>query len=387
MRRGILLLVVAGAAALIFVSLRPSPVRVETARAQRGPLRVTVDEEGETRAHDRFVVASPVAGRLARIGLEDGDAVRRDQVIASIDPLPLTTREREEVTARVEAAQSVERQAQARVEHARADHQQAQRDLARTERLAKDGVVSSQVLEQARNAETTAADELAAARFSAQAAASEVKIAKAGLIALESERGNGSRIVRLRAPVSGNVLRVLEKSERVVAPGMALMVLGDPAKIEVVVDVLSTDAVKIEPGAPVELVGWGGDHPLRARVRLVEPEGFTKISALGIEEKRVNVIADFVDPPGRLGDGYRVETRIIIWSGANVLQAPSSALFRQGSAWCVFLIEGGKARRREVEAGHRGETATEILRGLDEGATVIVHPTNQIADGARVTTR
>ena len=184
--------------------------------------------------------------------------------------------------------------------------------------------------------------------------------------------------------MAGRVLRVIEKSERVVPAGTPILTLGDSKQLEIVADVLSTDAVKIQPGMPVFLEGWGGDHPIRARVRLVEPGGFTKVSALGIEEKRVNVISDFVDSPGPLGDGYRVETRTVIWSGEKVLKVPQSALFRQGQGWSVFAIEGGRAKRHDVEIGHRNQAEAEILNGISAGEEVILHPSNQLNDGARV---
>jgi HlyD family secretion protein len=180
---------------------------------------------------------------------------------------------------------------------------------------------------------------------------------------------------------------VLEKSERVVPAGTPILSVGDAAKLEIVVDVLSTDAVKVSPGMPVLLENWGGEQPLRACVRLVEPSGFTKVSALGIEEQRVNVIADFVDAPGRLGDGYRVEARIVIWQAENVLKVPSGALFRHGQDWNVFAIENGRARARQVEIGHRSAFDAEVLRGIEEGTEVIVHPSNEIANGMPVKTQ
>jgi HlyD family secretion protein len=182
------------------------------------------------------------------------------------------------------------------------------------------------------------------------------------------------------------VLRVIEKSERVVPMGTPILILGEPGQIEVVADVLSTDAVKIRPGATVLLDGWGGDHPLRARVRLVEPYGFTKVSALGVEEQRVNVISDFVDSPGPLGDGYRVEAHIVIWTSQNVLKVPLSAVFRRGQGWSTFVIAAGRARTRNIEIGHRNESEVEILSGVAEGEQVILHPSNQLAEGTRVRT-
>ncbi len=380
-------LVALSVVALIVVAFLPSPIKVETARITRGPLQVTVDEEGEARAHDRFVVAAPIAGRLTRVELHDGDAVSVNQVVAVINPLPIDQRERAEITARVKSAEALKQSADAAVEHARADNEQAKRDLRRAENLVEGGVISRQSLEQARNAETISKNELEAARFNAQAAASEVNVAKAGLIAVESDQSGASRLVTLRSPVRGRVLRVIEKSERVVTSGTPIVVVGDPRKLEVVVDLLSTDAVKVKPGAAMLLENWGGEAAIRARVRTVEPSAFTKVSALGIEEQRANVVADFVDPPGPLGDGYRVETRIIIWEAESVLKVPSSGLFRHGDGWSVFVVENGKAIRREVEIGHRSQFEAEVLRGIEEGAQVVLHPTNQISDGSRVESR
>lgn len=369
--------------ALMFFLLRPSPISVETAKVTRGPLRVTVDEDGETRAHDRFVVAAPVAGRLLRVELEEGDNVSANAVVAKLEPLPLNQQQREEVLARIGTAEATKHQADARLAHAQEDHEQSRRDLVRAETLAKQSVLSTQVLEQARNAEITSREELEAAKFSTLAAASEVKVARAGLIGMDTAI-KPHEIISLRSPVAGRVLRVAEKSERVVPAGTPVLVLGDPSKIEVVTDVLTTDAVNVKPGAPIYLEGWGGDHPLRAKVRLIEPAGFTKISALGVEEKRVNVIADFVDSPDGLADGYRVETRIVTWEGQNVLKIPGSAAFREGETWGVFAVERGRARRKTVQIGHRNQIEVEILRGLIEGEEVILHPSNQLKDDGRI---
>ncbi|HKV38831.1 MAG TPA: HlyD family efflux transporter periplasmic adaptor subunit, partial [Blastocatellia bacterium] len=195
------------------------------------------------------------------------------------------------------------------------------------------------------------------------------------------------RTVNLRSPISGYVLRIVEKSDRVLAPGSPVLIIGDQAKLEVVVDVLSTEAVKVRPGAEMLLDGWGGDHTIRACVRTVEPEAFTKVSALGIEEQRVNIVGDFVDPVDRLGDGYRVEARIIVWQSSNVLEIPSSALFRHGLEWSVFVLESGHARRRPVQVGHRNPLQAEILGGIKEGDRVVLHPTNQLDDGSRIEVR
>jgi HlyD family secretion protein len=233
--------------------------------------------------------------------------------------------------------------------------------------------------------ETTRQKELEAAEFTAHKADYEVRAAEAALLAASGQTdGNSDVAVELRAPISGSVLRVLEESERVVTVGTPLLELGDPEKLEIVIDILSTDAVPVRPQAPVLIEEWGGAGALQGRIRLVEPSGFTKISALGVEEQRVNVIADFVDDPGKLGDGYRIEARIVVWKGDNVLKIPSSALFRRRDAWNVFVVEGGRARRRAIEVGHRNPFEVEVLGGLQEGDLVVVHPSDTLDDGVRV---
>jgi HlyD family secretion protein len=376
---------VAGVAGAIV--LRPSPVRVEVARVRRGPMRVTVDAEGKTRARDRFVVATPVSGRLARIDLHRGDAVRRDEVIARIEPLPmapLDPRQLAEAKARVAAAEQLKHEADAVVERARADCEQAGRELSRAEKLIETGDVSRQDFERARNAALTCRQQIEAANYRARAAASEVEVAKAALITVErAGQSGGDATVLVRAPVGGRVLRVVEESERVVTAGAPLLELSNPS-LEVVIEVLSVDAVKVKPGMSVMIEGWGGEQALEARVRLVEPSAFTKISALGVEEQRVNVIADFIEPDTPLGDGYRVESQIVIWETNGRLKAPLSALFRSGQRWNAFVVENGLAKRREVETGHRADFEVEVLSGLQEDEIVISHPSNLVADGVRV---
>jgi HlyD family secretion protein len=385
-RRWIWLLVVLLAAAGGYFLLRPKPVPVEVAEVTRGPMTVTVEEEGETRIHDHFVISAPVAGRLLRIDLDAGDTVQKGQIIARIVPAPIEPRQRAELVAQLEAAKASTREAQAQVDRAQSEYQQASRDRSRSEQLAASGVISREALEQSQTKEATALKALEAARQRLDAAKAQEAAAKARL--LEAERGGTpGAVVLVRSPLKGKVLRLLEQSERVVTPGMPLLDLGYSPQLEVVTDVLSTEAVKVHAGDPVLLEGWGGGKPIRARVRLVEPSGFTKISALGIEEQRVNVVIDFVDPPGPLGDGYRVEARIIIWQSGDVLKLPASALFRHGDGWAVFTVENGRARLREVKIGHRNASEAEILSGIDAGSPVVLHPTNEIREGIRVRNR
>ena len=238
--------------------------------------------------------------------------------------------------------------------------------------------MSPQAAEQAHNAETTISSELGAARFRAKSAAAEVRLAKSALIA-----GKGA-LFQVRSPISGRILRITDRSERVVAAGTPLLTMGDISKLEVVVELLSTEAVKVRPGMLVIVEGWGGSQPLHARVRMVEPYAFTKISALGVEEKRTNVVADLLDAPQALGDGYRVKARIVVWETGKAVKVPASALFRCGEAWCAFIVENGRAKRRVVKLGQRNAQEAEVLEGLAPGETVIRHPANEVEDGTRI---
>jgi HlyD family secretion protein len=377
-KRLVLILALLGAAVYAALALRPRPVLVETAVAARGPLVVSIDEDGETRIHHRYVVAAPVAGRLERITLHPGDAVAAGTAVARLDPLPLDPRSREQAEARLAAAQASQREAETLVRRAGAALDQARRTRQRLERLAAEQVIAAEALDAARTAAHTAESDLAAARFRSRAAAFEVANARAVLL------GASGGAVPVLAPIAGRVLRLCEECEKVVAAGTSLLELGDAGELEVVVDILSSDAVQVRPGAPMLLDAGAGGTRLRARVRTVEPSGFTKVSPLGVEEQRVNVIGDFLDPPGTLGDRFRVEAQIVVWEGNDVLKVPAGALFREGKGWAVFTVADGRARHRAVEVGHRNPDEVEILAGLAPGETVIVHPSDAIGDGVRV---
>ncbi len=386
-KRIVLALVVAGIAVATVIAFRPKPTQVEGARAVRGPLQVTIDEDGETRAKDRFTLAAPVTGRLSRITLREGDAVGPDTVLATISPLPLDPRELAEIRAQVQSAEALERQAAEQMAQAATEHAQTQRELARISQLGRDKLVAQQDVEKAESKEASAAKALAAAEFHAKSASAEVARARSGLISLEAQQHEAGKVVSIRPPVPCRILRILEKSERVVPSGTPIVVLSNPQKIEIVVDLLSSDAVKVHAGTPAIIENWGGDHPLRARVRTVEPYGFTKVSALGIEEQRANVIADFVDAPDGLGDGYRVDARIVIWESPSVLKVPASALFRAGQCWNVFVADQGRAHLVPVEVGHRNTLEAEITKGTSAGVLVILHPPNSLKEGMKVTMR
>lgn len=375
------LLLALAAAWLVF---RDRPLVVDVAVTTRGPMQVTVDQEGEVRVHDRYVVAAPVSGRMVRIGLHDGDPVKPGQTIAVLEPAPLDPRSRQEALARVAAAEALVREAAQHVRQSAAERAQAAREAARMQALAREEFVADEMAEKARTALLSAEAAVAAATARETAARFELNAARAALLAIPGADGRTPRQVTIAAPVAGHVLRVLEQSERIVSAGTPLVVIGDPTRFELVADVLSSDAVKVSPGAEVLLDEWGGDRPLRARVRLVEPYAFTKVSALGIEEQRVNVVMDPVDPLGRLGDGYRILARIVVWSSPDVLKAPASAVFRHGDGWGVFVVENGVARIRAVQAGQRNAREVEIRDGLAAGTPLVRYPSNDLADGMRV---
>lgn len=387
MRKLVLVAAVAGIAVLLVLAFRPSALDVDVATVGRGALQETLEQEGKTRMHDSFVLASPVAGRLKRIELHAGDRVKVGEIVATIDPVPLEPQQRAALEARLQTAQELEREAAARVQRAQADSSQAKADLERATKLAAEGVIAREALEKAQTGDKTANKELDAALFKSKAAASQVEEAKAALLATAAQDPAGIKTVYLRSPVPGRILRLIEQSERVVGQGTPVVSIGYTPRLEIVADYLTTDAVKISPGMPALIEEWGGSKPILARVRLVEPGAFTKISALGVEEQRVNVVLDFVSAPEQLGDAYRVEVRVITWQSPSVLKVPLSALFRRGDDWNVFIAETDRASRRNVKIGHRSDLEAEVLDGLREGERVIVHPGNELTDASRIRIR
>jgi HlyD family secretion protein len=372
----------------------PTPVSVDAVAARRGPLQVTVEEEGRTRVKDRFVVSAPVPGYLRRVDLEVGDVVSKGRQIAELEPLRsavLDPRSRAEAEASAASARAALDAAKEKARAATADAEYARERNRRMKKLAGDGFISKDDLEQS----DSEAKKAEATRLSAEAAvsAAQADLEKAQSVlrysAAEHASG-GEKTVIVRAPVSGRVLKLHRESEGVVNSGDPLVDIGNPRLLEVKAEVLSADAVKIRKGTPVVFERWGGDKPLSGRVRVVEPAGFTKISSLGVEEQRVLVIVDFTSPVEvweGLGDAYRLDTSFIIWEGKDVLQAPASALFRKDEDWSLFAIENKRARLRAVEVGHRNGLAAEILSGLKEGEMIVAHPDDQIKDGAKVKVR
>jgi HlyD family secretion protein len=372
------------------VAMWPESIEVDIVPVERRAMQVTIDEEGETRVRDRFVVSAPVGGRLQRVELEPGDQVTKGTVVARLVPTDaplLDPRTRAEYAAAVEAARAAVMQAQAERDRSAATLDQARNILRRRDQLVEAGAVAREDLETARRDVATAESALRAAEAAVAQANHQLEFARARL---QTPSGSGGRVIELRAPVDGVILKRTHESEAVVPPGEALLDIGDPRRIEVVSDLLSTDAVRVSPGMPVRIEQWGGGHPIDARVRRVEPSGFMKVSALGVEEQRVNVIIDFADPGAAvksLGDGYRVEVRVVQWQADSVVAVPVGALFRRGAGWAVFAVEGGFARLREVELGHRNNEVGEIVKGLQPGEQVVLHPPDTLTDGARITRR
>ena len=375
--------------ALIVVGLWPRPVPVEAGIVTRGPLVVTVDEEGMTREKFRYLVSAPVAGQLRRIDWKAGAPVEAGKtVLATLETSGadfLDARSQASAEARVHAAEASREAALAqRARTAAAAHMYAA-DFERLKKLFEQKAISVQEFDTAQMRATTTQQDERAAEFSLKVAEYELQQTRALL-----SRGSGGAAAEplvITSPVSGRILRVLQESARVVPAGFPLVEIGDPTELELRIEVLSRDAVAVRPGARVMLEQWGGPGPLAARVRLVEPSGFTKISALGVEEQRVYVIADFTDPIEKratLGDSYRVEARIVTWESANALRAPAGALFQRGGVWQAFTIEGGRAHLRTVKVGRSNGVSTEVLEGLDENTSVVVYPGDKVTDGTRV---
>jgi len=385
------LLLVALAAGVIAV-LRPQPVDVDVARVVRAPLDQAIVDTGRARVRERYTVSAPVAGTLARIDLHEGDAVEPGMVLARLLPLAsplLDRRSREVAEQRLASAIDSQRQTDATVTRAETASDQARRDLTRVQVLAGQGSLPPAQLDQAAAESRMREAELASARFAEKVAAHDIEQARAALERF-APGARPSEQFEVTSPVRGQVLHVLRKSEGVVEPGAALIEVGDPQALELAVDVLSQDAVLVRPGMPARVLHWGGAAPLAAKVRLVEPSAFTKTSALGVDEQRVNIVLDPEGPEAdwrSFGDGFATEIEITVWSKPDVLRVPASALFRQGADWAVFAVRDGKAVVRSVKAGHRGALETEILGGLEEGDIVVIHPGASVHDGARVAFR
>lgn len=394
---------VVGLALLVAIGLAfmPQPVPADLATVSRGPLAVTVDEEGQTRVRDVYSVSAPVGGRVLRIRAEVGDPVTQGEtVVATIqptDPSFLDARSLGQAEAQVKAAEAARTLAAADVERARAELDFAQSEYRRAQRLAGKGTISQSTLDKARLDMRTRAAAFDEARAALSMRDFELENARALLIqpgdasdTTAPEGGTLGCCVPVRAPITGRVLRVMQESEAIVQPGAPLIEVGNADDLEIVVDLLSEDAVRVTEGDRVVIEDWGGPHDLNGIVRRVEPFGFTKVSALGIEEQRVNVIIDFEDAPEKwaeLGHGYRLDTRIFVWEADDVLKLPVSALFRDQGQWAVFRVVDEEAVLTPVEIGRRNALDAEILSGLEEADSIVIHPSDRVVDGVGIEAR
>jgi HlyD family secretion protein len=388
-RRVLVWLLLAVVAALIVINLLPQPVTVEVARVTRGPLAVSVFEEGQTRVRHRFTISPPIVGFLNRIELRAGDPIVAGQtVLATIRAETaslLDPRARAQAEARLQAATATADLRRAELERARSVLDLAEKEAARAEILLKTNAISRREWESATSQVQVRGREVTAAEFALRVAEFEIDQARSALLQADSP-ADDQKPVTILAPVTGVVLQVLEESARPVTPGLPLMEVGDPRDLEAEIELLSSDAVAVQPGAEVSIENWGGNAPLRGRVSMVELGGFTKISALGVEEQRVRVRVEFLNLPDNilLGDRYRVEARIITWQNDDVAQIPTGALFRRGNQWMVFTLKDGRAHAQPVTLGHQNPTAAELLSGLDPQDEIILYPPDSLTDGTRV---
>src|SRR5262245_814717 len=381
---------------LIAWGLRPQPVPVDVGKISSGPMKVTVDEEGKTRIKERYTVVAPLTGQMKRVELKPGDPLEQNKTTITIveptDPTLLDARAIATARARVNSAKAAKQQAEQMLEKAKVAVEFAETEYRRSKTSFEGRGTSEQNLKEMEMLQRTKQLELKAARFADQIASFELEQAEAALVQVSPGPSAANEPARMivPAPISGSVLRVFRESAGVVTAGERLVELGDPRDLEVVVEVLSRDAVAIRPGAEVLLEQWGGEKPLKGQVRRVEPAGFTKISALGVEEQRVNVLLDFVDPfelRPTLGDGYRVEARIVVWNKDNVLRSPAGALFRQNGDWAVYKVKDGTAHLQKITIGRLNALEGEVLDGLTAGDEVVLHPGDKVKDGVKVVVR
>lgn len=386
--------------AALSYGFRATPVQVDIYQVKPSSMAVSVTDEGETRIHDVYTLSAPIAGRLRRVELEVGDEVEASRsVVAGIEPLDpefLDPRSEAQAKAAISTAESAQRYAEEQVNQAQADMDFAQAELQRIRELREQRTASQRDLENAERGYKSSKAALATSRAALQMRIFELERAKAQLMA----PGNGNReqgssteeclCLDIIAPISGQVLKVMTKSEGVVNAGTPLLEIGDPRDLEVVAEFLSVDAVKMQPGMKVLIENWGGDAPLEGRISRIEPFGFTKISALGIEEQRVNVIVELTSDYQRwrrLGHGYQVDASVILWAQNEVLNVPLTALFRYKEAWAVYVTKDGKAHLRSVEVGRKNRQVAQILSGLNQDEWVVAHPDNRISDGTGIETR
>jgi HlyD family secretion protein len=391
-RIGLGLLALAILGGLVY-ALFPKAAEVDIAQITRGDMRVTVDEEGKTRIKEVYVVSAPISGKMLRNALHVGDDVTGGTtevatMVPSAPPL-LDLRTRSDLEAQVSAAEKAVRLAQSDLARAESEATMAELDLKRTADLARRGFAAERVLDRANTDAKVRRAAVASAKSAIQVRQDELRSARARLLGPDSPAASVMP-VSIKAPATGRILRVPTESEAPIAQGTPLLEIGDPGNLEVVVDLLSADAVKVQVGAEVVIDGWGGTIPLHAKVRRIEPSGYTKVSALGIEEQRVRTILDLAEPSSQrpaLGHEFRVFTRILVWRSGEALRVPLGALFREGDRWAVFKVVKGRAKLQLIDLGHRNTDHAEVISGLAETDSVVLHPSDRVTDGVRVTLR
>lgn len=387
-------LLAGGGAVLLFglaYAFRPRPIEVDVTTATRGEVVVVLDEMGKARVRDHYVIAAPISGNLLRVELEAGDAVEEGETLARILPMQpalLDPRSRAEARARLAGAQAAQQQASAAVSRAEIAAEHAQEELERVRALVKSGSLAAQALRDAELEARLRSEELASAKFAEQMAAHEVAMSSAALRTFDST-STGADPFHVTSPANGRVLRVQRESAGPVQAGAPILEVGDPAALEIVADVLTADAVQVKPGARATIERWGGE-PLPAHVRTVEPSAFTRLSALGVEEQRVPIVIDIDAPHERwaaLGDGFRVEVRVVLAERTDVVRVPLASVFRHDGGWAAYAVRDGRARLVPVRIGARGDSLAEIESGIAEGETIVLHPSERVVDGARVAAR
>jgi HlyD family secretion protein len=393
-QRIVIIVTVGVVIAVVVMALMPRPVAVDVAEVQQGPLVVTIVDDGRTRIRERYVVSAPLNGRLVRIRLKPGDPViAQETLLTSIEPVNPTLLDPREVAiaeARMKSAQARMEQAKPRLESSKVTLDQRETELGRMQQLIRKGAAAEQELEKAELLYRHSRNEYQSSQYEVAIAEFELDVARAALTHSSEATVSGDWSFPLKSPISGKVLRVFQESSTIVSAGDRILEIGDPLDLEVEVDVLSHDAVRIRPGSRVILEQWGGSEPIEARVRLIEPSATTRISALGIEEQRVNVIIDFAQDLKTLpslGDGFRVEAAIVEWESDKVLVVPAGALFRAGNEWAVFLVVGNRAQLTRVQLGHRNDDFAEVVKGLNDGDRVILYPGDRVDHGMRIIER
>ncbi|MEX0619659.1 MAG: efflux RND transporter periplasmic adaptor subunit [Pseudohongiellaceae bacterium] len=362
---------------------QPSPLQVESAVLERGPFMVTVQDQGRTRATNPYVIAAPLTGAVLRTDFNEGDRVTQGDVLARIALPPENQRIRATMQADLEAAEARRAAAEAALDEAESAYEVAIEETKRREELYTNNLASAEELRTFQQRSTAARARLASTRATLDASEAEVRSARSRLIGVEPDGVSGTEIVR--APVSGTIYRIHEENERIVQAGTPLYSISNDDHLEIVIDLLTQDAVKVAPGDTILIEGWGGDEILTGLVRYIEPEAFTKISALGVEEQRVNVVGELIDRPQTIGAEYRIEASIIIWEEENVLTIPNSAIFQRRDGWNSFVIEEDTVNQRLLEIGYRGRDNSQIISGIDAGERVVLFPSDLIEEGIEVT--